>query len=107
MRSRFLEPLAVALVALAMPAFVLAQAPKGATAKCQDDTYSTAATKRGACSGHGGVAAWLADTKTAAPKETKPAPANATGLCGDGTYTSAASSRGACSGHGGVSKWLA
>ncbi|HEY2375604.1 MAG TPA: DUF3761 domain-containing protein [Gemmatimonadaceae bacterium] len=31
----------------------------GATAKCKDGTYSRAATRRGACSRHGGVAEWL------------------------------------------------
>jgi hypothetical protein len=30
-----------------------------ATAKCKDGTYSHAATHRGACSRHGGVAEWL------------------------------------------------
>jgi hypothetical protein len=33
--------------------------PNGATAKCKDGTYSHAATHRGACSRHGGVAEWL------------------------------------------------
>ena len=33
--------------------------PTDATAKCKDGTYSHAATHRGACSRHGGVAEWL------------------------------------------------
>ena len=33
--------------------------PTNATAKCKDGTYSHAATHRGACSRHGGVAQWL------------------------------------------------
>jgi uncharacterized protein DUF3761 len=33
--------------------------PTNATAKCKDGTYSHAATHRGACSRHGGVADWL------------------------------------------------
>lgn len=33
--------------------------PTGATAKCKDGTYSHAASRRGACSRHGGVADWL------------------------------------------------
>jgi hypothetical protein len=53
-------------------------APKGATAQCKDNTYSSAKTKQGACSKHGGVKTWLADEKsatTAAPTVRKdPAP---------------------------------
>jgi hypothetical protein len=45
-------------------------APSDATAQCKDGTYSTAKTKRGACSGHGGIGTWLADTKPE-PKATK------------------------------------
>ena len=33
--------------------------PTNATAKCKDGTYSHAASRRGACSRHGGVAEWL------------------------------------------------
>ncbi len=33
--------------------------PAGATAKCNDGTYSTAKNHSGACSKHGGVAGWL------------------------------------------------
>lgn len=49
-----------------------AQAPKGATAQCKDGSYSTAKTKRGACSSHGGIATWLAD-EAPAPTTAKPA----------------------------------
>jgi Protein of unknown function (DUF3761) len=127
-------------IALAVPVFVAhveaqpaKDKPAGATAECKDGSYSTAKTKRGACSGHGGIKTWLAsatdETKTtagtgsgkppatatapaAAPgstvaKTTGNAPANATGQCKDGTYTTASSKRGACSGHGGVATWMA
>lgn len=38
---------------------VSAGAPAGATAKCVDGTYSFSQSRRGTCSSHGGVAAWL------------------------------------------------
>lgn len=33
--------------------------PVGATALCRDGTYSFSQSRRGTCSGHGGVASWL------------------------------------------------
>ncbi|PYY39396.1 hypothetical protein DEJ32_08725 [Curtobacterium sp. MCPF17_046] len=38
---------------------VSSSAPSGATAKCVDGNYSFSQSRRGTCSGHGGVAAWL------------------------------------------------
>jgi hypothetical protein len=35
--------------------------PAGATAKCEDGTYSFSESRSGTCSHHGGVAAWLAE----------------------------------------------
>src|SRR5215813_10142906 len=37
---------------------VVTGAPKGATGKCKDGTFTRATTKRGACSRHGGVEHW-------------------------------------------------
>jgi hypothetical protein len=34
-------------------------APTGATAQCQDGTYSFSRNRRGTCSHHGGVAKWI------------------------------------------------
>lgn len=34
-------------------------APVGASATCNDGTYSFSQNRRGTCSGHGGVASWL------------------------------------------------
>jgi hypothetical protein len=44
-----------------------ADAPPGATARCNDGTYSFSQTHSGTCSHHGGVAAWLTPTGTEAP----------------------------------------
>jgi hypothetical protein len=34
-------------------------APKGATARCRDGSYSFSQSRRGTCSHHGGVSEWL------------------------------------------------
>ena len=59
---------------------VQAQAPSGSTGECKDGTYTSVLSKRGACSGHGGVKEWYSESKTpatAAPATTKAAPASA------------------------------
>src|ERR1043165_8575055 len=43
--------------------------PANATAECKDGSFTDAKTKRGACSGHGGVKTWFADS--AAKKDNK------------------------------------
>ena len=57
--------MAVATGLLAVQAAV-AQAPAGSTGQCKDGTYSTAASKQGACHGHQGVKEWYAAEAPAA-----------------------------------------
>ena len=68
----WLTSLAIASVVAVAPALAAAQSkPANATAQCKDGTYSTAKSKRGACSGHGGIQTWFADQATTPKSETK------------------------------------
>jgi hypothetical protein len=55
-------------MATASTAWAQAQAPAGSTGQCKDDTYTNAASKRGACKGHGGVKEWYANEKSTETK---------------------------------------
>lgn len=77
-RNLFSASCLATLLTFGLPLFITPAAaqgkPQNATAQCKDGTYSTAKTKQGACSRHGGVAIWYAEAKSdikAAGKETK------------------------------------
>src|SRR5512140_2095509 len=55
-----------------------AQGPAGSTGSCKDGTFTSASSKRGACSGHGGLKDWYADQQATAPTTAPPPPKAAT-----------------------------
>jgi hypothetical protein len=76
---------------VAVCASAYAQAPAGATALCKDGSYYSNASKKGACSKHGGVKDWYGDNAPkSAPSATTPPDKNTAVLVPDKAVPSAA-----------------
>ena len=69
-KTRLIALIAGVLVSQLCVAQAPAGAPSGATGQCNDGTYSTAATKKGACRGHKGVKEWYIAASAQSAKTT-------------------------------------
>ena len=79
MKARLIGLFAALLFSMTLCSAAQAPAvPSGSTGVCNDGTYTTAASKRGACAGHKGLKTWLAASAPAAsnPAATQPSPAS-------------------------------
>jgi len=59
-------PAPAAAPAAAPTAAAAGETPAGSTAKCKDNSFYSGSSKRGACSGHGGIAEWYGKSKSKA-----------------------------------------
>lgn len=114
---KWFVPASRALVPLLFVSQAAVAQVTSATGLCNDGTVNTSASKRGACSHHGGVKAAPAPARPVALPPRAPAPvarlpgaaraaaAPVTGVCNDSTEIRTLNKQGACARHGGVNKW--
>ncbi len=72
-RKTLATQFAFAISVLVLSAAAHGQGPAGSTGECKDGSFSSAATKRGACAGHGGVKQWLESKKSGKVESDSPA----------------------------------
>ena len=83
-----------------------ASAPAGSTALCNDGTYSSAASKRGACSGHKGVKDWYGASSKSSSKPTAAASEASTTPASSASTKSTVNAAAPASGGGAGKVWL-
>jgi len=87
--------IAIRLMTIAVGLFVaqvaVAQAPAGSTGQCKDGTYTTSASKSGACRGHQGVKEWFASSSSA-PADAAASTKSAGGTAGKSATSTASKS---------------
>jgi hypothetical protein len=101
--------LATLCAAAALNGVVFAQAPAaapaGSTGLCNDGSYYSGATKKGACSGHQGVKSWWGTSATPAAAGAAPAAA-ATSTAAPSSTRTAAATTAAAPGGGPGTVWV-
>src|ERR1700734_3494328 len=96
--KRAIRLMAVATGLLLAQVAVAQAPPAGSTGQCKDGTYSTAASKQGACRGHQGVKEWYAAAPAAAASAPVAAAKTAPVAAASTASTTASSTAAAASG---------
>ena len=81
-------------------------APTGSTGMCRDGSYTTNATKKGACAGHKGVKTWMGGDAASSAASATPAATPATKPAKTAAATSTAASASPAPGGGPGTVWV-